>query len=166
MPCSQSNIRRFSCHRNYQFDDSRHWLELKAPSQTLAFIGAPKVKAIEEKFPDTLLTFLSYQDGEIRLARFRINTTIPLYDKFVVGHVIAQTAPICPSIVEYSDEYRGLQKLVAHGSHSVGYVTRKQKTLSGSVDNAFMTEAVCQVGGIRELHDRPIPVRYLPRHRR
>ncbi|KAI1427790.1 putative polyketide synthase [Xylaria sp. FL1777] len=264
----------------YQFDDSRHWLELKAPSQTKEVIEMPKAGASEEKLPDTLLTFVGYQDNESRLARFRINTTIPLYDKFVVGHVIAQTAPICPSIVqldlvveavrsiqpeivaatlepqvhlvenqsplcinaarqvfieteertqglekswsfqifstdgsgdngkslhttgrlefraaddeslrlefarlgrfmnhrkyvemmnsgnvdeilshrniynifseivEYSDEYRGLQKLVAHGSYSAGYVTRKHKTLPGSVDNAFMTEAVCQVGGI------------------
>ncbi|KAI0964716.1 hypothetical protein F4678DRAFT_468269 [Xylaria arbuscula] len=264
----------------YQFDDSRHWLELKTLSQPTTIIEAPKVEAIEGKLPDTLLTFLGYKDGENRLARFRVNTTIPLYEKFVVGHVIAQTAPICPSIVqldlvveavrsispeivaaslepqihlvenqsplyinasrhvlieveegtqgsekswgfqifsvdgsngsgkslhttgrlefraaddvslklefarlerfmnhqkytemmssgdvdeilshrnicnffseivEYSDEYRGLQKLVAHGSHSAGYVTRKKKTLSGSVDDAFMTEAICQIGGI------------------
>ncbi|KAI3324539.1 putative polyketide synthase [Xylariaceae sp. AK1471] len=265
----------------YQFDGSRHWLELKTPSQTAAAIEAPKVDASVEKLPDTLLTFLGYQDSKNRLARFRINTTIPLYDKFIVGHVIAQTAPICPSIVqldlvidavrsiypeiaaaglepqvhlvenqsplcinaarqvfieteegtagsekswsfqifstdgsksggkavhttgrlefraaddvslrlefarldrlmnhrrymemmsmssgdvdeilshrniynifseivEYSDEYRGLQKLVAHGSYSAGYVIRKHKAQPG-VDDAFMTEAVCQVGGI------------------
>ncbi|KAI0868188.1 putative polyketide synthase [Hypoxylon argillaceum] len=263
----------------YQFDESRHWLELKSPPQTAAVIEAPKAMPIEDKLPDTLLTFLGYQDSENRLARFRINTMISLYDKFVVGHVIAQTAPICPSIVqldlvieavrsvhseivanlepqiqlvenqsplcinaarqvfieteektqgsekswsfqifstdgskagskslhttgklefraaddvslrlefarlerfmnhrrytemmssgdvdeilshrniynifseivEYSDEYRGLQKLVAHGSHSAGYVTRTHKTLPGAADDAFMTEAVCQVGGI------------------
>ncbi|KAI0426200.1 putative polyketide synthase [Xylaria sp. FL1042] len=264
----------------YQFDDCRHWLELKAPPKAAAVIEIPKAETNEEKLPDTLLTFLGYKDSENRLARFRVNTTIPLYDKFVVGHVIAQTAPICPSIVqldlvvdavrsiqpeivaaalepqihlvenqsplcinatrqvfieteervqgsekswnfqilstdgssgsgktlhttgrlefraagdislrlefarlerfmnhrryvemmssgdvdeilshrniynifseivEYSDEYRGLQKLVAHGSHSAGLVVRKHKALPGSVDDAFMTEALCQVGGI------------------
>ncbi|KAJ2988141.1 hypothetical protein NUW58_g4130 [Xylaria curta] len=262
----------------YQFDDSRHWLELKAPPQVTAAIKAPEAKANAEKLPDSLLTFLGYQDGDNRLAKFRINTTISLYEKFIVGHVIAQTAPICPSIVqldlvieavrsihseivsaglqpqihlvenqsplcinaarqvfieteertsekswsfqifstdrsngggksmhttgrlefraaddvslslefarlerfmnhrryvemmssgdvdeilshrniynifseivEYSDEYRGLQKLVAHGSHSAGYVTKKHKSISGGVNDAFMTEAVCQVGGI------------------
>ncbi|KAI1354706.1 putative polyketide synthase [Xylaria sp. FL0043] len=264
----------------YQFDESRHWLELKAPPKEAAVIEAPRAETREEKLPDTLLTYLGYKDSENRLARFRVNTAIPLYDKFVVGHVIAQTAPICPSIVqldmvieavrsiqpdivaaalepqvhlvenqsplcinaarqvfieteekvlgsekswsfqifstdgssgsgktlhttgrlefraaddvslrlefarlerfmnhrkyvemmssgdvdeilshrniynifseivEYSDEYRGLQKLVAHGSHSAGHVIRKQKTLPGSVNDAFMTEAVCQVGGI------------------
>ncbi|KAI1187676.1 putative polyketide synthase [Nemania serpens] len=264
----------------YQFDDSRHWLELKTPSQTTVVIEAPRVESSGQKLPDTLLTFVGYQDRDNQLARFRINTMIPLYDKFVVGHVIAQTAPICPSIVqldlvieairglhseieaanlepqihlvenqsplcinparqvfieaeeitqgserswnfqifstdgsngggktlhttgklefraaddaslrlefarlerfmnhrrylemmssgnvdeilshrniynifseivEYSDEYRGLQKLVAQGSQSAGYVTRKPKALPKSVDDAFMTEAVCQVGGI------------------
>ncbi|KAI1170697.1 putative polyketide synthase [Nemania sp. FL0916] len=261
----------------YQFDDSRHWLELKAPPKPVTVIEAPKAEAEKEKVPDTLLTFLGYQDSQSQLARFRVNTNIPLYDKFIVGHVIAQTAPICPSIVqldlvieavrsvkpenarlepqvhlvenqsplcinaarqvfieteekvqgsekswefqifstdgsngggkslhttgrlefraaddvslrlefarlerfmshrrymemmssgevdeilshrniynifaeivEYSDEYRGLQKLVAHGNLSAGYVTRKQKAVPG-VDDAFMTEAVCQVGGI------------------
>ncbi|KAI0109236.1 putative polyketide synthase [Nemania sp. FL0031] len=264
----------------YQFDDTRHWLELKTPPQTTKIIEAPKIEASEEKLPDTLVTFLGYQDSDNRLARFRINTMIPMYDKFIVGHVIAQTAPICPSIVqldlvieavrsihseivaaglepqihlvenqsplcinaarqvfieteekmqgsekswsfqifstdgskgsskslhttgrlefraaddvslrlefarlerfmnhrryvemmssgdvdeilshrniynifseivEYSDEYRGLQKLVAHGSHSAGYVTRTHKALPGSAEDAFMTEAICQVGGI------------------
>jgi acyl transferase domain-containing protein/thioester reductase-like protein/acyl carrier protein len=265
----------------YQFDDARHWLELKTPSPTTAAIEAPKVESSVEKLPDTLLTFLGYQDSKNRLARFRVNTNIPLYDKFIVGHIIAQTAPICPSIVqldlvidavrsvhpeivvaglepqvhlvenqsplcinparqvfieteqgvqgpdmswsfqifstdgsksgakavhttgrlefrtaddislrlefarldrlmnhrrylemmnmssgdvdeilshrniynifseivEYSEEYRGLQKLVAHGGYSAGYVTRKHKAQPG-VDDAFMTEAVCQVGGI------------------
>ncbi|KAI1123177.1 putative polyketide synthase [Nemania abortiva] len=264
----------------YQFDDTRHWLELKSPPQKTEVIEAPKIETSGEKLPDTLVTFLGYKDSEKRLAKFRINTMIPLYDKFIAGHVIAQTAPICPSIVqldlvieavrsihsdivaaglepqihlvenqsplcinaarqvfieteektqgsekswsfqifstdgskgsgktlhttgrlefraandeslrlefarlerfmnhrryvemmssgdvdeilshrniynifseivEYSDEYRGLQKLVAHGNHSAGYVTRKHKALPGSTDNAFMTEAVCQVGGI------------------
>ncbi|KAJ8123649.1 hypothetical protein O1611_g9543 [Lasiodiplodia mahajangana] len=264
----------------YQFDDTRHWLELKSPPQTTEVVEAPKIQAVEDKLPDSLVTFLGYQDSKNRLARFRINTMIPMYDKFIVGHVIAQTAPICPSIVqldlvieavrsinsevvaaglepqihlvenqsplcinaarqvfieaeekmqgsekswsfqifstdgskgsgkslhttgrlefraaddvslrlefarlerfmnhrryvemmssgdvdeilshrniynifseivEYSDEYRGLQKLVAHGSHSAGYVTRKHKASPGSAEDAFMTEAVCQVGGI------------------
>ena len=264
----------------YQFDDSRHWLELKAPAQTTVVVEAPKVETSVEKLPDTLLTFLGYQDSENRLAKFRINTMIPLYDKYVAGHIIAQTAPICPSIVqldlvieavrsihsdieaaalqpqvhlvenqsplcinsarqvfieteeraqgserswsfqifstdgstgsakamhttgrlefraaddvslrlefarlerfmnhrrymemmssgdvdeilshrniynifseivEYSEEYRGLQKLVAHGNYSAGYVTRKPNTLPAAIDRAFMTEAVCQVGGI------------------
>ncbi|KAJ3556703.1 hypothetical protein NPX13_g10080 [Xylaria arbuscula] len=264
----------------YQFDDSRHWLELKTPSQTTVVVEAPKVEASVEKLPDTLLSFLGYQDSVNRLAKFRINTMIPLYDKYVAGHIIAQTAPICPSIVqldlvveavrsihseieaaalqpqihlvenqsplcinagrqvfieteestkgserswgfqifstdgssssakvmhttgrlefraaddvslklefarlerfmnhrrylemmssgdvdeilshrniynifseivEYSDEYRGLQKLVAHGNYSAGYVTKQNNAQPGAIDRAFMTEAVCQVGGI------------------
>ncbi|GJN86551.1 type I iterative polyketide synthase [Purpureocillium lilacinum] len=82
----------------YQFDGTRHWLDLKTP---------PKVSALPEpsttiatKPPKTLLEFQGYLDNENRVARFRINTAIPEYEKFVKGHIIANTAPICPSIVQ------------------------------------------------------------------
>lgn len=263
----------------YQFDESSHWLELKAPSKLGATSDAHNNTLGAEKLPDSLLTFLGYQEGKDRVARFRINTMIPQYDQFIAGHIIAQTAPICPSIVqldlvieavrsirsedaasklepqihlvenqsplcvnparqvyieiedetagrsrswsfrvlstdgpndaakvmhttgrvdfcaaddvtlklelsrlerlmghqrfvemmssgdvdeilshrniygifseivEYSEDYRGLQKLVGQGNQSAGYVTKKHSGHSG-IDNAFLTEAICQVGGI------------------
>ncbi|RYP78383.1 hypothetical protein DL771_000568 [Monosporascus sp. 5C6A] len=264
----------------YQFDECSHWLELKAPPKAIAMSETRKAKQDVEKQPESLLSFLGYQDGKNRFARFRVNTTIPLYEEFVAGHIIAQTAPICPSIVqldmvidalrsirpdlaasrlepqvhlvenqsplcinparqvcieteeepanpsrswnfrifstegpgdagkvmhttgrvdfcaaddvflklefarlerlvshqryvemmsssdvdeilshrniykifseivEYTDGYRGLRKLVAHGNQSAGQVIRKQHGAGSGVDDAYLTEAICQVGGI------------------
>ncbi|KND88239.1 Conidial yellow pigment biosynthesis polyketide synthase [Tolypocladium ophioglossoides CBS 100239] len=263
----------------YQFDESSHWLELKAPSKEGEISEAPRSTQGVEKLPDSLLAFLGYQEGKDRVARFRVNTTNHQYDQFIAGHIIAQTAPICPSIVqldmvveavrsicpeyaasqlepqihlvenqsplcvnsarhvyieieeetaersrswnfrvlstdgpkdtgkvmhttgriyfcaadnvslklelarlerlighqrylemmrsgdvdeilshrniyrifseivEYSEDYRGLQKLVGQGNQSAGYVTKKHNTQS-RVNDAYLTEAICQVGGI------------------
>ena len=83
----------------YQFDSVRHWTELKAPpkanSISIVKTGEPEV----EKLPEDLLTFIGYQDDK-GIAIFRINTMIPKYEKLIVGHVIAQTAPICPATVQ------------------------------------------------------------------
>ncbi|KYK53981.1 polyketide synthase [Drechmeria coniospora] len=263
----------------YQFDKTSHWLDLKVPAKGTVSTAAAANEGDVEKLPETLLTFLGHQGDNHRLARFRINTGIRQYDKFVAGHIVARTAPICPSIVqlnlvmesvrtlrpelrdqtlepqvhvvenlaplcvnparqvvveieelargavlswdfrvlsteaskqggqavvhttgkinfcaaddvtvkleiarlerlvshrryeemmhsgdvdeilshrnlygifsdtvEYSDEYRGLQKLVCQGNQSAGYVTRNR--CPSGVDDAFSTEAICQVGGI------------------
>ncbi|KAI1454916.1 hypothetical protein F4805DRAFT_469070 [Annulohypoxylon moriforme] len=73
----------------YQFELASHWVDYKVP---------PKPE--EEKIPEGLLTFVGYQDSKKRLAKFRINTMIPKYEKLIVGHVIAQTASICPATVQ------------------------------------------------------------------
>ncbi|KAL3433416.1 hypothetical protein BDV09DRAFT_171928 [Aspergillus tetrazonus] len=84
----------------YQFEPSRHWIELKDPPKLTAAPAVEEVKEEEAKAPDTLLTFVGYQDSERQLARFRVNTMIPKYDKLIRGHIIAQTAPICPATVQ------------------------------------------------------------------
>lgn len=82
----------------YQFEKSRHWLELKAPP-----VAEQSAKVIVEeedvKTPDTLLTFLGYLDNK-KKAQFRINTTIDKYAALVDGHIIAQAASICPATVQ------------------------------------------------------------------
>ncbi|KAJ6443315.1 polyketide synthase [Purpureocillium lavendulum] len=256
----------------YQFDGTSHWLELKAPTRLA--LESTETKA-DTKAPETLLQFQGYTDKDNRIAKFQINTAIPEYEKYVKGHIIAKTAPICPSIVqldlviqaartlhdpvssslepqihlvenlsplcvnhgrqvfieieremqlsgfrvfstdgtqggdqmvhttgkidfcatedvslrlefarlerfmghkrylqmmsspdvdemlshrnvynifsdivEYSEEYRGLQKLVSQGNQSAGCVTRLVTHNKPGVEDAFFTEAVCQVGGI------------------
>ena len=261
----------------YQFDKSSHWLELKTPSEAMP--ESHQTAEVAEKQPEKLLTFLGYKEGQDRVGSFKINTMHPQYDRFIAGHIIAQTAPICPSIVqldmvieavrsislehessklepqiymvenlsplcvnaarqvhieieeeatgpskswifrvlstdasrttgnivhttgridfcaandvplklelsrlerlmghqryvdmmssgdvdeilshkniykvfseivEYSEDYRGLQKLVGHGNYSAGYVT-KDHSFHAGVNNAYLTEAICQVGGI------------------
>jgi acyl transferase domain-containing protein/nucleoside-diphosphate-sugar epimerase/acyl carrier protein len=102
----------------YQFEKARHWLDLKLPAI------APQIQEraqIEEvpALPDTLLTSLGFQDSKKLQSRFIINTNIPKYEDLVEGHIIAQTASICPATVQIDlaiEAVRSLQpELGSHG---------------------------------------------------
>lgn len=80
---------------SYQFEKTRHWMEPKAPPKS----EEPVSEQIPEE-PKGLWSFVGYQDDGKQFARFRINTVTPRYQEFVSGHVIAQTAPICPATLE------------------------------------------------------------------
>ncbi|XDG01217.1 hypothetical protein ABKA04_000832 [Annulohypoxylon sp. FPYF3050] len=80
----------------YQFETSRHWLELKSPAK-VTMLPAGKM---QEETPLGLFTCVGYKDATNRSARFRVNTMTKEYEKFVSGHMIAQTAPICPATLE------------------------------------------------------------------
>ncbi|KAJ5733691.1 hypothetical protein N7493_002477 [Penicillium malachiteum] len=98
----------------YQFDTApRHWLPMKSPLEEVKKAAAALVAAngagmaqIQEiglhQDPRTqnLWEFVGFQDGNKGKARFRINTESDKYNSFVLGHVIAQTAPICPGTLE------------------------------------------------------------------
>ncbi|EHK98549.1 putative Conidial yellow pigment biosynthesis polyketide synthase [Glarea lozoyensis 74030] len=83
----------------YQFEKSRHWLDLKKP---LAAVAEPVVQPEkqDQDIPTGLYSFVGYQDSKQRSARFRINTMIKQYEQLVSGHLLAETAPICPATVE------------------------------------------------------------------
>lgn len=83
----------------YQFEKSRHWLELKKP-QAIQPIESSKTQL--EDLPTQLYTFIGYEDEAKQKARFRINTMIQAYEDFVSGHLIVQNAPICPATLEVS----------------------------------------------------------------
>ena len=83
----------------YQFEKSRHWLELKRPQEMTKQVEVSS-KAPKEELPTSLYTFVGYQDEAERFARFRVNTMIDQYKELVSGHLIAQTAPICPATLE------------------------------------------------------------------
>lgn len=84
----------------YQFDKAHHWTELKKVPKAEAIPATLEVAPEAEKLPDTLLTFVGYQDNQSHIAKFRVNTMIPRYDQLIQGHVIAHTAPICPATVQ------------------------------------------------------------------
>ena len=84
----------------YQFERACHWTNLKSPSKVPEMPALPQMEPETNKLPDTLLTFVSYQDSGKRLARFRVNTMIPKYEALIKGHVIAQEAPICPATIQ------------------------------------------------------------------
>ncbi|RAH41341.1 ketoacyl-synt-domain-containing protein [Aspergillus brunneoviolaceus CBS 621.78] len=81
----------------YQFERSKHWLEVKIPQEKVSDIAE---KIPDEPIPECLYTFVGYQDPKQRLARFRINTATQMFRNHLKGHTIAQTAPICPMTLE------------------------------------------------------------------
>ncbi|KAI1088771.1 hypothetical protein F5B19DRAFT_470188, partial [Rostrohypoxylon terebratum] len=82
----------------YQFEKTRHWLDLKELPQVV-----PQPGVTERDDPSLgLWTFIGYQDTQKRRALFRINTESEKYKTYVAGHVAVQTAPICPATLEYS----------------------------------------------------------------
>ncbi|KAH8889982.1 putative polyketide synthase [Thozetella sp. PMI_491] len=103
----------------YQFARSKHWIDLKEGPPRPVEAAAKVAAALEpEKMPDTLLTFVGYQDEAAkhqRHARFRVNTMIPQFKKLMTGHTIAQTAPICPATVQMDLVVDGLSQLLSLG---------------------------------------------------
>ncbi|KAI0010253.1 hypothetical protein F4779DRAFT_616829 [Xylariaceae sp. FL0662B] len=84
----------------YQFEEARHWTELKPPPKLVAPPPAQRTDSEGDRLPEGLLTFVGYKDNKKNLAKFRVNTMIPKYSRLLEGHVIAQTAPICPATVQ------------------------------------------------------------------
>ncbi|KAI2615230.1 hypothetical protein GGR54DRAFT_650524 [Hypoxylon sp. NC1633] len=84
----------------YQFEQASHWIEYRVPPKIVDNPQAQKSMPEEEKMPEGLLTFVGYKDSKKRVAKFRVNTMIPKYERLIIGHVIAQTASICPATVQ------------------------------------------------------------------
>ncbi|KAL9078107.1 MAG: hypothetical protein Q9157_002962 [Trypethelium eluteriae] len=93
----------------YQFVKARHWLELKSPAKavteaaTTLTAGTGRITIQQQQPVDETLnrlwSFLGYQEqnGKANKPRFCINTGSTPYKSYLSGHLIAQTAPICPA---------------------------------------------------------------------
>lgn len=122
----------------YQFEKSRHWLEVKSPTELVRKAAQDMIAAGEygmalaggtaqqgqqgQDDPRTLglWTFIGFEDGQSnkgsggrkkKQARFRINTASDQYQRFFSTHVIAQTAPICPATLEIDVAIEALSSL-------------------------------------------------------
>lgn len=96
----------------YQFEQSRHWVELKTPTKAAkSDSSAQEAVCAAEKLPEHLLSFVGYQDTKKRVAKFRVNTMIPKYGRLVSGHIFAETAPICPATVQLDFVIEALRSL-------------------------------------------------------
>ena len=81
----------------YQFEKVGHWMELKKPPKGVTEQSAqPQI----EDSPKGLWTFIGYQDSERHSVRFRVNTMFQKFSDYVFGHMIAQTASLCPSTLQ------------------------------------------------------------------
>ena len=99
----------------YQFEQSRHWLELRKPPQKIE-PSKSEADLQGETLPETLTTFVGYLDGNKRCARFRVNTMIPQYEELMRGHVVAYTAPILPLTVQMDLAADSLKSILPPGS--------------------------------------------------
>ncbi|KAI3333354.1 hypothetical protein F4824DRAFT_472200 [Ustulina deusta] len=80
----------------YQFEQSRHWLDLKLPPKAMSV----PISQVSEPDANKLLTLAGSTGDDRQCAKFKVNTTVPIYTDLVAGHVIASTAPICPATVQ------------------------------------------------------------------
>jgi acyl transferase domain-containing protein/nucleoside-diphosphate-sugar epimerase/SAM-dependent methyltransferase/acyl carrier protein len=105
----------------YQFERARHWLELKSPLKAVADAAAtlaatqPHSLAQQNTQDERSLglwTFAGYQvDKGKKAPRFRINTGSDKYKSYISGHIIAQTAPICPATLQVDMAIEALSSL-------------------------------------------------------
>lgn len=87
----------------YQFEASRHWLDLQmlAPGGAAVSDNQNVAPVEPAKIPDEMVLFESEEKTKTtHVTRFLINTLAPQYRRFVDGHLIAGTASICPATVQ------------------------------------------------------------------
>ncbi|OQE40936.1 hypothetical protein PENCOP_c005G05090 [Penicillium coprophilum] len=91
----------------YQFEKSRHWLELQSPiEQALKIAQIQDLSKTQQEHVDPksldMWTFLGFQEHKkkAKLARFCINTSSDKYQRLFATHFIAKTAPIAPATLE------------------------------------------------------------------
>ena len=71
-------------------------MDSKNPQTSVATL-APQPQIQQEDLSTGLFMLIGYQGSKQRSARFRINTTTKKYEEILAGHVLAQTAPVCPA---------------------------------------------------------------------
>ncbi|KAK2748181.1 Type I Iterative PKS [Myotisia sp. PD_48] len=93
----------------YQFDTSRHWVDLKTTQNPNRNISSGSSDQITSS--TRLWSFVAYKDSKQRLARFSINTGSQEFQKYVSGHIIAHAAPLCPSTFQFDIAIEALLSL-------------------------------------------------------
>lgn len=83
----------------YQFEKSRHWMDLKVPPKPEASVQVAEQTAIIEA-PKGLTTFVGYQDASQRSVRFRVNVTTEKFNRLLSGHIMANAAAVCPGMFQ------------------------------------------------------------------
>lgn len=98
----------------YQFDKARHWTDLKKVPQVNPIPISTEVA--QEKPKDELFWFHSHRDKKKACPTFQVNTASPKYEKLLSGHIIAQTAPICPATVQIAMAIEAAQTLLSENA--------------------------------------------------
>ncbi|KAI1394380.1 citrinin polyketide synthase [Hypoxylon trugodes] len=81
----------------YQFEKTRHWMELKAPPK----LEVPVVEQVQvPEVPKGLTTFVGYQDDAKRSVRFRVNTSIDKFQKPTSANIVVNAAVCTPGTLQ------------------------------------------------------------------
>ncbi|KAL5355203.1 hypothetical protein BJX96DRAFT_181164 [Aspergillus floccosus] len=83
----------------YQFEKSRHWMDLKVPPKLEDSVQVIEQPAIAEA-PKGLTTFVCYRDASQRAVQFRVNIKSDKFNRLLSGHIMAKTAAVCPGMFQ------------------------------------------------------------------
>ena len=78
----------------YQFEKSRHWLDIKDPPTSKETTPATAIEPNQG-----LATFFGFIDDTKRSIRFRVNTTTREFNQMVEAHVMASTVAVMPGML-------------------------------------------------------------------
>ncbi|KAK6072987.1 beta-ketoacyl synthase domain-containing protein [Seiridium cupressi] len=81
----------------YQFEKSRHWLDLKEIPMAEASIVE---KAMIEDVPVGLTTFVGYQDQTNTTAHFRVNTVIDKFQRPTWANILGNSVAVAPGMLQ------------------------------------------------------------------
>lgn len=98
----------------YQFDKTRHWTDLKKVPKLNHIPVSSEVSQVKPK--EELFWFHSHRDKKHACPTFQVNTASPKYEKLLSGHIIAQTAPICPATVQIAMAIEAAQTLLGEAA--------------------------------------------------
>ncbi|KAK7733712.1 Type I Iterative PKS [Cytospora paraplurivora] len=99
----------------YQFERSRHWLDLTAPPTS----AIPIVDRFSQtQLPTSLATFMGYQDKQNKNARFRVNTAIDKFQKPLQANFVVRTAFLTPGMLQLQIALEAVKSLQLDGSES------------------------------------------------
>ena len=94
----------------YQFEKSKHWMDLKKPPKLeTPVMNQPSTVEL----PKGLTTFIGYQDDAKRSVRFQVNTTTEKFIRLLSGHIMAGTAAVCPGMFQVEIAIDALKSLRA-----------------------------------------------------
>jgi acyl transferase domain-containing protein/SAM-dependent methyltransferase/acyl carrier protein len=108
---SQQHQYRFFPLPPYQFEKSRHWMDITLPGPK-----ALNLQSDDGTPADLWSRIDDAQDN--RTVRFKVNTENTVFQELVQGHFIAQTAPLCPSTLQISLAIDALRSLPSNSGLS------------------------------------------------
>ena len=111
----------------YQFEKSKHWMDLKTPPKAVV------QTVMQEAKPIGLWTFVGYQDEGNRSVRFQINTMTEEFRSYLLGYVVLQTASACPSTLQLHITTEALKSLLPSAA-----ISKVQPQLQALITHAPM----------------------------